>query len=315
MKDGYGPPSSHDLGNIEDNIGRSIADIYDVGNNYNHIYGSSPSKKPNFDYKSNLNPEAKNFTPLSKSTTVKYVPFSAYKTEIKTPPESSYLSSPHLVRKIMRSNTINFNNPLENAVVPQPNAAELQAVTTRDSNNNNKPDTYLKNYQEDILRQFDPYFNAATAVTNKTSSIGAMSTTNENATHDSSSSAKTRQASSTDLFLDCDEELEEIESDVLDDADLDADDEDDEGAAGVNSSTAESVSEYLQSCGYPFKKSKKYSHQFSQSISNDGSKVVVSEKSDDIPAAAVAKVDEVLFLVNLLRDSVVDLLVIRACSY
>lgn len=375
--------SSQDcLVNIEDNIGRSIADIYDVGNNYNHIYGSSPTKKPNmYDYKSNLNPEAKNFTPLSKSTTVKYVPFNfeKHKAEIKTPPESSYLSSPHLVRKIMRSNTINFNqqsqpqqysnenmyalskipsfmpsqkhekfNPLvsaslENAVPPT--STKEQAAPYRDSNNN-KPDSYLKSYQEDILRQFDPYFNASTSVndtktsssnnaallnannisttsgSNNSSSGNENITSTKNMTHDLDSSnvasvasslsnsnsnknqnkakAVAQHASSTDLFLDCDDELEvDNESDLLDDADLDADDED-EGAAGV--STTESVSEYLQSCGYPFKKSKKYSHQFSQSNSIDGSKLQISgtdESGRCTPAtAAPVVVDEVhaLFL-------------------
>lgn len=406
------PPLIRDtncLVNIEDNIGRSIADIYDVGNNYNHIYGSSPSKKPNFDYKSNLNPEAKNFTPLSKSTTVKYIPFNyeKCKAEIKSPPESSYLSSPHLVRKIMRSNTINFNttnnlssnqqqygeqnmhaltkipsftamkhekfNPLGNVslslenAVPQTSAKELQAqrihlqqqqqaAEHRDSNNNNtsfnKPDAYLKNYQEDILRQFDPYFNASTAV-NDTNSAAAFNNNNnssnvvmlndnipscsnsggghenisvKNMTHDLDSinanvsvasrlsnnsnnnnqhnkPKAIRHASSTDLFLDCDDEEVDNESDLLDDADLDADDED-EGAAGV--STTESVSEYLQSCGYPFKKSKKYSHQFSQSNSIDGSKLKISGTDDSTcctPASAppVVVVDEVQILFSFLK--------------
>ncbi|XP_063703927.1 uncharacterized protein LOC134833523 [Culicoides brevitarsis] len=274
------PFVNHDLVNFEDNIGRSIADIYDVGNNYNHIYGSSPNKKP-----SNLNPEAKNFTPLSKSTTVKYVPFNQFEkiraAEIKTPPESSYLSSPHLVRKIMRSNTMNFNNPtfekfnLTSEIAPNVTPSYDLTSATRDANNN-KSDSYLKSYQEDILRQFDPYFNANPTVptTNMTISDNKMSMSVTNESTSSTSKSKQRHGSSTDLFLDCDDDEE---SDPIDDEDLDADDEDDEGAVCLKSQE-ESVDEYLQSCGYPFKKSKKYSHQFSsQSASIDGSKNLVSD--------------------------------------
>lgn len=348
------------LVNIEDNIGRSIADIYDVGNNYNHIYGSSPSKKPSSgiplsDFKSNLNPEAKNFTPLTKSTTVKYIP---QKVGIKTPPESSYLSSPHLVRKIMRSNTINFNslnknqfgneyavsgipskniekcNQSQNTThllenpIPQSNESNIQQQTTyRDNNNNKKQDSYYNNYQEDILRQFDPYFNASTDTNAATASTSVTNLSNveilnnveskpENIlmTHDydvastdtrSSNSNSVivhksplprqplRHASSSELFLDCNDDNE---SDILDDADLDADDED-EGAPGM--STTESVSEYMASCGYPFKKSKKYSHQFSQSNSNDGSKLQISgtDESGSVSASAVVgnEVEKVIF--------------------
>lgn len=80
MKTNKSPKVSNESLNIscEDRIGQSIADIYDIGNDFAHIYSSSPDSKKlsgyltnTNNYQSNLNPEAKNFTPLNRSNTFK----------------------------------------------------------------------------------------------------------------------------------------------------------------------------------------------------------------------------------------------------
>lgn len=309
--------------NLEDNIrnvARSIADVYDVGNNFEQIYGSSLDSKKSSgylsDYKSNLNPEAKNFTPLSKSTTVKYIP--AYTNNYTpcpyTPPHKEPQQQYHtdesssgtgfksvpLVRKIMRSNTITLNNPIlfgdnsndikheryvplegklvENAVPPKHNPPAFQQTQQqqqqRDSNNNNNNtgSTYM-NYQEDILRSFDPYFNAVNAVSNNIKNTPVTSNLLDPKKSDSSGTNKGQYctSSTTDLLLDCDD----IESDILDE-DIDADDED-EGALVY------SITDSNSDRGHKLKRSKKHSHPFSQSVSNEEALQVSETESYSTP--------------------------------